>query len=158
MKKLLFFTVIMLGAFSLSAQKYIGSKETVSTEQRLNDMYCTGMFKSADGVILDIENDITTRAHLNILNWLPGRVAGLQVYRTASGLSIPVIRGNIPGVFVDEIPVTLSFLDALNVNDIAIVKVIKTPFLGGFNGGGGAIAIYTLDGDEEEEEEVVVSR
>lgn len=157
MKNYLVIAVVMLAAFTAPAQKYNGSTETLSTEQRLNDMYCTGIFKSTHGIILDIENDITTKAHLNILNWLPGRVAGLQIYKTASGISIPVIRGNVPAVYVDEILVTLNFLDVLNVNDIAIIKIIKTPFLGGFNGSGGAIAIYTIGG-EEEEAEVVASR
>ena len=157
MKKYLVLVTIMLAAFTVSAQKYNGSSATILAEQKLNDEYCTGMFKSADGVIFDIANNVTTSSYLNILNWLPGRVAGLQIYRTASGISIPVIRGNITAVYVDEMPVTLSFLDTLNVNDIAIVKIIKTPFLGGFNGAGGAIAIYTIGG-EEEEEEVVASR
>lgn len=155
MKNYLVMAVVMLFAFSVSAQKYNGSSATISTEQKLNDEYCTGMFKAADGVIFDIANNFTTSGYLNILNWLPGRVAGLQIYRTASGISIPVIRGNITAVYVDEMQVSLSFLDALNVNDIAIVKVIKTPFLGGFNGAGGAIAIYTLGGEEDDEEDVV---
>ena len=154
MKNYLVMVVVTLAAFTVSAQKYNGSSATISTEQRLNDMYCTGMFKSTHGVILDVENNITTSGHLNILNWLPGRVAGLQIYRTALGISVPVIRGAVPGVYVDEILVPLNFLDALNVNDIAIIKIIKTPFLGGFNGAGGAIAIYTIGGEEEEEEDV----
>lgn len=157
MKKYLVIAVVMLAAFTASAQKYNGSNATILADQKLNDEYCTGMFKSADGVIFDIANNITTSGYLNILNWLPGRVAGLQIYRTATGISIPVIRGSITAVYVDEMPVTLNFLDALNINDIAIVKIIKTPFLGGFNGAGGAIAIYTLGG-EEEEDEVVTSR
>lgn len=154
MKKYLVIAVVMLAAFTVSAQKYNGSNAAITAEQKLNDEYCTGMFKAADGVIFDIANNFTTSGYLNILNWLPGRVAGLQIYRTASGISIPVIRGNITAVYVDEMPVSLIFLDALNVNDIAIVKVIKTPFLGGFNGAGGAIAIYTLGGEEEDEEDV----
>lgn len=157
MKKYIVLATILLAAFTVSAQKYNGSSATISAEQKLNNEYCTGMFNAADGVILDIANNFTTSGYLNILNWLPGRVAGLQIYRTASGISIPVIRGNITAVYVDEIPVSLSFLDVLNVNDIAIVKIIKTPFYGGFNGTGGAIAIYTLGG-EEEEDEAVASR
>jgi hypothetical protein len=33
-----------------------------------------------------------------------------------------------------------------------MIKVIRSPFYGGFNGGGGAIAIYTIKGEDEEEE------
>jgi hypothetical protein len=129
----------------------ISQPRGTSFEEKLNKMYCTGMFQSTEGTILQIEGNSSVVGHMNILNWLPGRVAGLQVYTSRTGVSIPVIRGNIPGVYVDEMPVSLNFLNMLNVNDIAIVKIIKTPFYGGFNGGGGAIAIYTLGGEEEEE-------
>jgi len=46
-------------------------------------------------------------------------------------------------------------LNFLSVNDIAMIKVIKGPFVGAIgNGGGGTIAIYTIKaGDEEEEED-----
>jgi len=53
-------------------------------------------------------------------------------------------------VYVDEMSVPLDYLNSLNTADIAIIKVIKTPFFGGFNGGNGAIAIYTLGGEEED--------
>ena len=81
---------------------------------------------------------------------MQGRVAGLQIYTSGNGNSYPIIRGNVLGIFVDEMPVQLNFLNFLNMNDIAIFKIIKTPFYGGFNSGGGAIAIYTLGGEEEE--------
>ena len=77
MKKYLVLATIMLAAYTVSAQKYNGSSATILAEQKLNDEYCTGMFKSADGVIFDIANNVTTSGYLNILNWLPGRVAGL---------------------------------------------------------------------------------
>jgi hypothetical protein len=48
-----------------------------------------------------------------------------------------------------------SYLNVLSVNDIAMIKVIKGPFVGAIGGGGGGtIAIYTtraLDDEEEEE-------
>ena len=119
-------------------------------------MYCSGMFKSTHGTILDVANNTSSKGYLNILDWLQGRVAGLQVYTTKTGILFPVIRGNVPGIYLDEIPVNASFLNSLNINDIAIVKVIKTPFYGGFNGGGGAIAIYTIGGEEEEEEVIEI--
>jgi hypothetical protein len=39
----------------------------------------------------------------------------------------------------------------LPVHDIAMIKVMKAPVFGGWGGAGGAIAIYTKDGDEGEE-------
>ena len=152
MKKILVLFTISLLSIASFAQSYKSSVENKSIEQKLNDEYCTGFFNSADGQILDVASNPSSNAYFNILDGLQGRVAGLQIYTTRTGLSIPVIRGSTPGVYIDEIPVTLNYLQLINVNDIAIIKVIKSPFFGGFNGGGGAIAIYTLGGEEEDEE------
>ncbi len=148
------FIILTTSLLSLTAAAQPGKKYTpyISPEQKLNDMYCSGLFQSTDGTILDVASQVNISAYMNILDWLQGRVAGLQVYPSRNGVSIPVIRGAVPAIFVDEMQVPASFLNTLNVNDIAIVKVIKTPFFGGFNGGNGAIAIYTLGGEEEEEE------
>jgi hypothetical protein len=147
--------IVILGllvAAAVPAQTYQGETRAQTPEEKLNEMYCTGMFQSAHGTILDVASSTSAKTFLNILDWMQGRVAGLQVYRTHTGVSVPVMRGNVPGVYLDEIPVSLDYLSALSVNDIAIVKVIRGPFYGGFNGGKGAIAIYTFGGEEEEEE------
>jgi hypothetical protein len=65
---------------------------------------------------------------------------------------IPIMRGRIPNIFIDEMQVSASALSTLSVHDIAMVKVIKQPFLGGFNSDGGAIAIYTISEEEEAED------
>ena len=92
------------------------------------------------------------QAYFNILDWLEGRVAGLQVFVSRSGIRVPVIRGSIATIFVDEMRIDPSFLNSLSTNDIAMIKVIKGPFAGAVgNGGGGTIAIYTLKGEEEED-------
>lgn len=151
MKKILASLIVSFLSVSSFAQKYSGTAPQNNIEQKLNNEYCSGMFKSADGQILDVASNLTTNAYFNILDWLEGRVAGVQIYKSATGVSIPLIRGTVPGIYVDEMPVSLSFLNSLPVFDIAIIKIIRTPFLGGFNGSGGAIAIYTIKADEEEE-------
>lgn len=153
MKKVLIAAIGLLFTSVITAQSYRGTNNPQTVEDKLNEMYCTGLFKSSDGVILDVAASPSAKTYLNVLDWLQGRVAGLQIYTSRTGISIPVIRGGIPGIYIDEVPVSPSFLNSLNVNDIAIVKIIKTPFFGGFNGANGAIAIYTLGGEEEEEEE-----
>lgn len=125
--------------------------QTRSQEEKLNEAYCTGLFKSTDGIILDVAGS-NTAGYFSIVDWLNGRVAGLQVYKSRTGKSVPVIRGGVPAVFVDEVQVSPSYVSMINVNDIAIVKIIKTPFYGGFNAGNGAIAIYTIGSEEEEED------
>lgn len=147
MKTLLLTILSACFGIAISAQQTINNK---TIEQKLNEEYCTGLFQTTEGKILDVASNASASSYLNILEWLQGRVAGLQVYTGRNGVSTPLIRGRVPGIFVDEQQVPLSYLNSLSVHDIAIVKVIKTPFHGGFNSGGGAIAIYTL-GDEEED-------
>ncbi len=150
------YLIIFAAMFSVTAfsQSYKGSSHIASQEEKLNKQYCTGLFQSTHGTILEVASASSKNGYYNILNWLQGRVAGLQVYTLRSGISIPVMRGAIPAIYIDEIPVSPDFLQMLNVNDIAIVKVIKEPFWGGFNGRSGAIAIYTLHGEDDEEETI----
>jgi hypothetical protein len=142
-------TLFTIGLFS-QAQVKLDHK---TPEQKLNEEYCTGSFRSTDGTILDVLNNRNASAYRNILEWLDGRVAGFSVYTTRTGSRIPLIRGQQPSVFVDEIPVHFSYLNSLPVADIAMVKVIKTPFMLGSSGGSGAIAVYTLRADDGEEDE-----
>ncbi len=152
MKKIFFVLITVLLALHVSAQSYRGTDKYKSAEQKLNEMYCSGLFKTTEGTILDIASVPGVGAYTNILDWLHGRVAGLQIFTSRTGVSVPFIRGGVPGIYIDEMPVTAGDLEMLNTNDIAIVKIIKTPFYGGFNGGNGAIAIYTYTGEEEAEE------
>jgi len=148
MKKLL---IILLAGFgtTVSAQQSINYK---TPEQKLNDEYCTGLFKTTDGTVIDITSQSSVSAYPNILEWLDGRIAGLQVYTSRTGVTIPVMRGRIPNIFIDEFQVSASAVSTLAIHDIAMIKVIKQPFLGGFNSDGGAIAIYTVAEDDEEAE------
>ena len=152
MKKILLIAFTLVIVLSVTAQSYKGSIRQHTIEEKLNQEYCTGLFKSTEGTIFDMTVTNNTSGYLNILDWLQGRVAGLQIYQSRNGMSIPVIRGTVAGVYVDEMPVSLSYLNAISNADIAMIKIIKSPFMGGFNGAGGAIAIYTLNVEEDEEE------
>lgn len=150
MKKILIIAALFTISFATIAQTRVSRPK--SQKEILNDQYASGMFKSADGTIFDIENE-NVQAYFNILDWLEGRVAGLQVFVSRSGVRVPVIRGSVATIFVDEIRMDASFLNSLSVHDIAMIKVIKGPFAGAIgNGGGGVIAIYTLKGEDEEED------
>lgn len=140
----------MLGITLLtSAQSYSGAR-TLSPSEKLNNQYCSPLFRYAEGTIFNLENDPTTSGYLNILNWLQGRVPGLQLVVARDGTPIPLLRAQVPGLFVDEMPVSINFLNTLPVEDIAMIKVIKTPFYGGFGSGAGAIAVYTYPANDED--------
>jgi hypothetical protein len=150
MKKTIVFAVVFLTFYSLKAQTFAKNR-VESRQERLNNEYCTGLFKMHDGIILDLQNSNGVTNYLNILEWLQGRVAGLQIYHKKDGTPVPFIRNSKAGLFVDEIAVDPEYLNILPVSDIAIIKIIKGPFEGAFgNGTGGVISIYTLKGDDEE--------
>ena len=148
MKKILLIAALFTTTLAVMAQTRVSNPK--SPQELLNDRYASSLFKNAEGTIFDIENE-NVQSYFNILDWLQGRVAGLQIYVSRSGIRVPVIRGSIATIFVDEMRMDASFLNSLSVNDIGMIKVIKGPFVGAIgNGGGGTIAIYTLRADEEE--------
>ena len=86
MKKIFLLLLISTLSILASAQVYNGSKITKTPEEKLNDQYCSGLFKSYTGTIFDLEdNNQTALSYLNILDWLQGRVAGLQIFTTTTG-------------------------------------------------------------------------
>src|SRR6187401_3579511 len=151
MKKIFLMAALITTTVGAMAQKY--TSRVKGPKELLNDRYTSGLFKNAEGTIFDIENE-TIGAYFNILDWLEGRVAGLQVFVSRNGVRVPVIRGSVATIFVDEMRIDASFLNSLPVNDIGMIKVIKGPFAGAIgNGGGGTIAIYTIRGEDDDEEE-----
>jgi hypothetical protein len=150
-KQLLLLLLLALGYIS-QAQRFSNNRP-VTKEEQLNNEYCTGMFKTAHGTVFDFTDNINAQGFTNILYWLQGRVAGLNIYTSRTGVAVPVIRNQRATVYLDEMPVQLSTVDMLSVADIAMIKIIKGPFGGNMMyGSGGAVAIYTLRGEEEEED------
>lgn len=151
MKKQIILLLFVVAASLAKAQYSI--KKQISKEERLNEAYCSSLFKTAHGTIFDLTDNINTvQGYNNILYWLQGRIAGLDVYTSATGVAIPFIRNQRATVYFDEIPVQFSFLNMINPADIALIKIIKGPFGGNLMyGNGGAIAIYSFKGEEEQD-------
>jgi hypothetical protein len=142
--------LILIGTYTaVSAQTY---RVPLSPIQQLEKEYCSPLFSSVDGTTISLmehNNENTVMGHQNILSWLQGRVAGLQVYQIRS-TSIAFIRNTPATIFVNEMRTDASILESIPVTDIALVKVIRNPFVLG--GSGSAIAVYTKKGLDEEEE------
>ena len=153
MKKVAFLISASVLSLALFAQRYPGNSY-ISPQEKLNDEYCSGPFKTYEGTIIDLVNENeSAKSYLNILEWLQGRIAGLQIYYTRYGMPVPFIRNTRASIFVDEIPVDASYLEDLPVADIAMIKIIREPFFAAVgNGGGGVIAIYTMKGGDEDNE------
>jgi len=115
----------------------------------MDQKYTSGMFSGGQGTGFDLVNDVTAASSMNILQYLQGRVAGLQISNPMSPTPSLQWRGGTPQVYLDEMPVDLQTISNMPVTDMAYVKTMPPPFMGGFGGGsGGAIAIYTRKGDE----------
>src|SRR5829696_8651614 len=146
MKNFLF--LLMLALLTSTGFAQAKRLPPLSVSEQLNRTYCSGLF-STDGTYFDLLNDnnsISAASYINILDWLQGRVAGLQIY-SFYNKRVPYIRNSPASIYLDEMRIDAGFLNSLPVADIAMVKIIKTPFFGGWGGGGGAIAIYTKDGE-----------
>lgn len=152
MKKLVPILTIVLISFQAMGQQRLTQVRTM--EDVLNETYCSPVFNTRDGVyfdMLDRMNNASAMSYQNILDWLQGRVSGLQILNGRDNRRIPYIRNQQAAVYVDEMRMDYGYLNLLPIADIAMIKVIKGPFIGGWGAAGGAIAIYTIRGDEDEE-------
>jgi hypothetical protein len=154
MKKAILFVILFSTTFTTFGQRRL--TPIVSKEARLNEEYCTGFFKTPEGTYFDFSDEIlqsSAMGHLNIVDWLQGRVAGLQVFKTRYNVSIPLIRNQLAAIYVDEMPVGIDGSSFISIADIAMIKVVKDPMVAGWRGPGGAILIYRWRGEDESEEE-----
>ncbi len=139
---------------SLAQQQKIKVLETVtvtgkriSPEEKLDKEYASGMFSSGNSKIFDTENDPFARSAFSVLDYLRGKVAGLQI--TTDGLDGGSIsrRGSETAVFMNEMNTQISMLQSTPMSDVAMIKVFDPPFFGAMGGGaGGAVAVYTKKG------------
>lgn len=117
--------------------------------QVMDEKYTSGLFAGGDGYQFDLINDPLAGSQFSIFTYLQGRVAGLQI-SNATGGSAPTLswRGGSPQLYLNETPTDADMISSVSVNDVAYIKVFRPPFMGGFNGANGAIAIYTRRGDD----------
>lgn len=120
---------------------------TRSRAQQYDDEYVSGLFKGGNERVLNIMDDPAASGNTNILNYLQGRVAGLQIMQAGFDGGGASWRGGPVAFFLDEMRVSAQLLSVIPITDIAIVKAFPPPFLGSF-GGAGAIAVYTRRGGE----------
>ncbi|MGZ3854371.1 MAG: hypothetical protein ACXVBX_16365, partial [Flavisolibacter sp.] len=116
--------------------------------QVLDEKYTSGLFKGGDTYQFDLVNDPLAGSYMNIFSYLQGKVAGLQINSTTNPPSLSW-RGGAPAVYLDEMQTDLDMISSIPVTDVAYVKVFRPPFMGGFGGGNGAIAIYTRRGGDQ---------
>jgi len=129
-------------------QEVIVKGKVKSNEQKMDEKYASGMFSGGDAHNFDVMNDPFAAGSINIFNYLQGKVAGLQISTSGSTPSL-TWRGGTPVFYLDEIQTDVSFIQNLNMNDVAYVKVFSPGQVGVISSsGGGAIAIYTKKGGD----------
>ncbi|MCU0394696.1 MAG: hypothetical protein MUF29_02215 [Chitinophagaceae bacterium] len=104
-----------------------------------------GGFFDKEGYLFDglSTDEITTS--ISVLDYLTGRVPGLQIYNSKDSAGYSVLwRGFEPAYFIDGMETDLQGLLSVATSEIAAVKAIRPPFYGvSMGSAGGAIAIFT---------------
>ncbi|MEP6594678.1 MAG: hypothetical protein ABJA71_01980 [Ginsengibacter sp.] len=117
-----------------------------SKKQLMDEQYTSGLFSGGDDYTFITEDDPFANASQTVLSYLQGKVAGLQI-NLAGGTPGLTWRGGSPSLFLDEMPAEIETVQSIPMNDVAMIKVFRPPFLGAFGGGsGGAIAVYYKKG------------
>ncbi len=115
--------------------------------QEMDEKYASGLFSGGDATTFVIEDDLMAQGMMSVLQYLQGRVAGLQI--TGSGAQMSMSwRGGTPSLFLNEMISSVDMIQSLPMTNVAMVKVFRPPFMGApGGGGGGAIAVYTKKGE-----------
>jgi hypothetical protein len=118
-------------------------------EEKMDDEYTSGFFKGGQSRTFILSTDPASTAYRDVLSYLVGKVAGLQI-SVSGGSATATWRGSNPIFFMDETNTELNALQSIPMSDIAMIKVFEPPFFGGISGGaGGAIAVYTKKGSSD---------
>ena len=129
-------------AKTLEVVKVVGRVK--SLQQKLEEQYTSGFFAGGDGYTFATEDDPFAKSATSVLEYLRGKVAGLQIASDGQSASW---RGSQTSIFLNELNSDINMLGTVSMNDVALIKVFRPPFFGASGGGaGGAIAIYTKKG------------
>ncbi len=115
--------------------------------QQFNEENVSALFRSMNERVISIMDEPSALGFFNVLAYLQGRVAGLQIMQAGFNGGAAIWRGQPVTFFLDEVRVSGQVIANIPMADIAIVKVYPPPFMGA-PGGGGAIAVYTRRGGE----------
>lgn len=164
--KLLYSQLQVIDTFSSQA-RYLGNVTVTAKKMTrvdsLQKVYVSSFFENSDQT-LEVVND---RGYINIWQFLQREVPGLNVnpfepggvqsvtFNRFSGMVLGSMNedGSMTGgaddgimFFLNEIPVPTSIIDALNPDEVALVKIYKGALAFSFGANAGAISLYTKKG------------
>ena len=131
------------GTKTLQNVTVMSKQKTV--KEKLDEEYTSGLFKGSNSRVFTIEDDPFAQAAGTVLDYLQGKVAGMQI--SSNGQPSITRRGHNTDVFLDESHVDLATIQSINMRDVTMIKIFDPPFFGSLGGGtGGAVAVYTRRG------------
>ncbi len=118
-----------------------------SKQEIIDEEYTSGLFSGGDSRIFLPEDDPAFLSSQTILDYLNGRVAGLQISVAGTDATL-TWRGSKTALFMNEIEQQdASLIQSISMSEVAMVKVFPPPFFGAIGAGaGGAIAVYLKKG------------
>ena len=142
---------------NLNSEKFINEKiadieevkikfDTREKTKKLNKELSSSLFRSSNEMVFDFVNDITNVGGTDVLQWLQGRVPGLQISMQPGGAMSAMMRNSPVSIFLDEMNLPASDVSMVSINEVAMIKVIRGSLIGSSGGSNGAIAIYTRRG------------
>lgn len=117
-----------------------------SKAEKMDEEYTSGLFRGQNDYTFITEDDISANGAMTVLQYLQGKVAGLQITGFGTNMNMSW-RGGTPTLFLNEMQSDINMIQNTPMTDVAMVKVFRPPFMGAPGGGsGGAIAVYTKKG------------
>lgn len=125
------------------------SKE-ISRIKQLDNKYATGNFTSEATAVFDMYSSKNSIAVISIFDFLDGKIPGLTFSHSNGNTTLPTVafREGVPSFYLNESYIPTEAVQNIDLNNVAYIKVFSPPFVGGFNGSGGAIVIYTKKGPD----------
>lgn len=115
--------------------------------EKLDQKYASSMF-SGDAKGFDVMNDPAATGSLSVLQYLQGKVAGLQITMAGANPSMSW-RGGTPVLYLDEMQSDVGMIQSVSMSDVAYIKVFNPSSAGIIsNNGGGVISVYTKKGGD----------
>jgi MG2 domain len=116
----------------------------IKKTESVNDRYTTGPYRNDPfAKTYDLVNN-PPDGFTTVAQYLNTKEAGLQTRFDAFGITNLFWRNAACPVFVNELPSNFQFLNTIPIQDVALIKFFKGPFLFG----NGAIAVYLKKGGD----------
>lgn len=120
----------------------VKGKAAKKPAQQFEDKYVTGLFVQNNGRKFNLIDDKSIKNGITVLQYLEGNIPNFRVDDDVELGRNAMVR-NVPvSFFYDEVEVDLTFIEALLMDDIGLIKQYSPPFMGGLAPSNFAIALY----------------